>query len=172
MKRLNKELNENKMKHEREIKQTVKNLKSEIKSWKKSLGSEKSEKMKIERKLATVENQLKNHTSKIRKSISCQTYNTPDIPYQVTAALPPIFGSQLCHRSKPINHLSRSLPNLSNLSWVMVTEEDIIQDEAEQALNEQFDRQISDFYKESKSKTEAIQKLYKENAIGELFEDK
>ena len=94
MKRLNKELNENKMKHEREIKQTVKNLKSEIKSWKKSLGSEKSEKMKIERKLATtVENQLKNHTSKIRKSISCQTYNSPDIPYEVTAALPPIFGS-------------------------------------------------------------------------------
>ena len=36
---------------------------SEIKSWRKSL--EKSEKMKIERKLATAENQIKNYTSKI-----------------------------------------------------------------------------------------------------------
>ena len=159
------------MRHEKESKQTVKNLKSEIKSWRKSLGSEKSEKMKIEKELATVENHLKNYTSKIRRSISCQTNNSPDIPYEITAPLPPIFGSQLCHRSKPINHISRSLPNLSKLSWVMVTEEDIMQDEAEQALNEQFDRHISNFYKEAKSKAEAIRKLYEENAIGELFED-
>ena len=53
----------------------------------------------------------------------------------------------------------------------MVTEEDIIQDKAEQALNEQFDRQIRDFYKEAKSKTESIRKLYEENAIGKLFEN-
>ena len=45
----------------------------------------------------------------------------------------------------------------------MVTEEDIIQDEAEQALNEQFDRQVSDFYKEAKSTSEAIRKLYECN---------
>ena len=74
----------------------------------------------------------------------------------------------LVHRSKTINHITRSLPNLS---WVMVREEDIMQDEAEQALNEQFDRHISNFYKEAKSKAEAIRKLYEENAIGELFED-
>ena len=54
----------------------------------------------------------------------------------------------------------------------MVTEENIVHDEAEQALNEQFDRQISDFYKEAKSKTELIRKHYEENAIGEHFEDK
>ena len=126
---------------------------------------------KIEKKLAIVEINLKNYTSKIKRSISCQTINSLDTPYEVTAALPPIFGSQLCHRSMPNNHIARSLPNLSTLSWIMVTEEDIIQDEAEQALNEQFDRQVSDFYKEAKSTSEAIRKLYEENAIGELFED-
>ena len=122
--------------------------------------------MKIEKKLATTENHLKNYTSKMRKSISCQTNNSTDIPYEVTAALPPIFGSQLCHKSRPINHITRSLPDLSTLAWVMVTDEDIIQDEAEQALTEQFDRQIEDFYREAKSKAESIRKLYEENAIG------
>ena len=67
--------------------------------------------------------------------------------------------------------MSRSLPNLSTLRWVKVTEEEILMDEAEQALNEQFDNQIRDFYEEAKSKAAAIRQLYDENAIEKLFEN-
>ena len=46
--RLSKEVIENKSDHERELKLTIKNSKSEIKSWKKELGLERSEKIKTE----------------------------------------------------------------------------------------------------------------------------
>ena len=60
-----------------------------------------------------------------------QTLMNQDIPYRVTQPLPPIFGSQLCHFSKRINHISNSFPNLSTITWVTVTKEDQIRDEAE-----------------------------------------
>ena len=40
---------------------------------------------------------------------------------------------------------------------------------AEQALNEQFDRQVNDFYKNAKAKAEAMRQVYEENCIGNLF---
>ena len=170
-KKLIKELKDEKLKHEKETKQIIKNFKSEVKSWRKSLGSERAKKIKVEKKLAVVENHLREYTSKNTKSILCQTNNNIDIPYEVTAPLPPIFGSQLCRKSKPILFMSRSVPNLSTLSWVTITEEEMLMDEAEQALNEQYDRQIDEFYKDAKNRTAAIRQLYEENAIGELFED-
>ena len=92
-------------------------------------------------------------------------------PYLVTDALPPIFGSKLCHRSKTINFISRSLPNLSTLTWVRVTEEDILVEEAEQALNNQYDRQVEEFYIDAKKKAEAVREVYEENYIEKLFEN-
>ena len=79
-------------------------------------------------------------------SKSSQTCHNDEIPYSVTTALPPIFGSQLCYATKHIHHLSSSLPNLSTMNWVTVTEEDVIRDQAEEALNEQYDRKIAEFY--------------------------
>ena len=169
--KLNKELNDEKLKHDKLTKLNVKNFKSEIKSWRKSLGTERAEKIKAERKLAAAENHLKYFTSVCKKSTPCQTTNTIDTPYEVTAPLPPIFGSQLCHKSKPILFMTRSVPNLATLSWVRRTEEETMRDEAEQALNEQFDRQISDYYEDAKIKAAAIRQLYEENAIGKLFEN-
>ena len=169
--KLNKELNDEKLKHDKLTKLNVKNFKSEIKSWRKSLGTERAEKIKAERKLAAAENHLKYFTSVCKKSTPCQTTNTIDTPYEVTAPLPPIFGSQLCHKSKPILFMTRSVPNLATLSWVRKTEEETMIDEAEQALSEQFDRQISEYYEDAKIKVAAIRQLYEDNAIGKLFEN-
>ena len=87
----------------------------------------------------------------------------------ITDALPPIFGSKLCHRSKAVKFFSRSLPNLSTISWVRVTEEDIQENEAEQALNNQYDRQVDEFYIDAKKKAEAVRQVYEENYIEKLF---
>ena len=159
VKRLTKEVNEIKKKHEKEREHTNKNHKSEIKSLKKELGMEKSQRIKAERKLTIIEKEL----SKPQNAESCQTNQTPDTPYMVTDALPPIFGSKLCHRSKTINFFSRSLPNLSTLTRVRVTEEDILIEEAEQALNNQYDRQVEEFYIDAKKKAESVREVYEEN---------
>ena len=52
-----------------------------------------------------------------------------------------------------------------------VTEDDLLKDAAEQALNDQYNRQVSAFYSDAHSKAAAVRKLYDENAIRELFED-
>ena len=122
-KKLNKELNENRHIHEKETKNIVKNFRSEIKAWKKDLGRERAEKIKIERKLATLDDLVKK--SKSKESVTCQTPGCTDVPYLVTEPLPPIFGSQLCYRSKSIS-LAKSMPNLSVLSWVKVTEDNLV----------------------------------------------
>ena len=53
--------------------------------------------------------------------------------------------------TKSMHYLARSLPDLSSLSLVKVTEEEIRADEAEQALNEQHDEEIDDFIERLKS---------------------
>ena len=100
-----------------------------------------------------------------------QTQSHPDIPYNISAPLPPIFSSQLCYSSKQIKHISSSLLNLSTLGWVRVTEQDILSDKAEQALSDQYDRQIEDYYPEEREKSKAIQEIYEENLIGKLYEE-
>ena len=54
VKRLNKLVNTNEFNHEKEIKLITKNLKNEIKLWKKDLGSERSKKINAERTIATL----------------------------------------------------------------------------------------------------------------------
>ena len=54
------------------------------KSWKKDLGAERSEKLKTKNKLDALENRLKELYDKRKTSISCQTYQTSDLPYLVT----------------------------------------------------------------------------------------
>ena len=152
VKRLNKLVYTNKFNHKKEIKLITKNLKNEIKLWKKDLGSERSKKIKAERTIATLKITVNNLKSKSVKAISCQTNHFPEVPYFVTESLPPIFGSQLCRISKPIKYLSRSLPDMSILCWVKVTEEDKLVEAAEEALNEQYDRQVEDYYQEAKKK--------------------
>ena len=169
--RLNKAVNTNKLNHEKETKLITKNLKNEIKSWKKDLGSERSEKIKAERKLASMEMIIDELKSKSFDSISCQTNQCSEIPYLVTTSLPPIFGSQLCKMTKPINFLSKSLPDISTLRWVMVTEEDRVMNAAEEALNQQYDRQVEEFYREKIKEAEAVCSVYEENGIGKLFEE-
>ena len=105
------------------------------------------------------------------ESISCQTNHHSEIPYLVTSSLPPIFGSQLCQITKPINYLSRSLPDMSTLNWVKITEEDSVMNAAEEALNEQYDRHVEEFYRDAKIQAEAVRRVYDEDDIGKLFEE-
>ena len=100
-------------------------FKDELKSLKKELGTERSRKIKTKRKLEKLENQLEELKSVTKMSVSCQTNHSSYIPYSVS-----------------IHFLSRSHSDLSIFSWVKISEEDIFRDEAEQALNEQYDREV------------------------------
>ena len=162
--KLNKELNETRMNHDKETRDIIKKSRSEIKAWKKDLGRERLERIKVEKKVTTLDNLVKS-----KKSVSSQTIGSLDVPYMVTEPLPPIFGSHLCYRSKAIPYVAKSLPNLSTLSWVSVTEDDIMFDEAEQAINRLYDHQVNEFYKEAKETSEKLRQVYEENCIGELF---
>ena len=84
---------------------------------------------------------------------SWQTDSNPDVPYEITCPLPPIFSSKLCHPTRRI-FLSNSLPNISTIEWVKP--DDSFQDEAEEALCEQYDRQVAEFYLEEREA--AVQK--------------
>ena len=108
-------------------------------------------------------------TSARTSSKSSQTCQNDEIPYSVTEALPPIFASQLCYLTKPIRHLSSSLPNLSTMNWVKFTEEDRIRDEAEEALCDQFDRRIIAFYEDARETAKAIRQVYEGSQIPNLF---
>ena len=166
---LNKKLVEIKVKHEDEIKMITKNFKSEIKTWKKDLGIERSEKLKTEKKLDNLEKDFKQFHNKRKVSNSCQTNDSPDVPYLITEPLPPIFGSQLLQKTK-IQHISRSLPNLASFMWVKVSDDDLILDAAEEALNEQFDREVENFYEDAKAKATVIRDVDEENCIWKLFD--
>ena len=83
-KKLNKELNENRLIHEKETKNIIGNFKSEIKAWKKDLGKERAEKIKVEKKLASLENLVEKFKSKNKESVACQTPVCTDTPYLVS----------------------------------------------------------------------------------------
>ena len=53
----------------------------------------------------------------------------------------------------------------------MITEENIIEDKAQQALNYQYDQQVLDYYEEAREKSRAVRQVYEENCIGKLFEE-
>ena len=88
---------------------------------------------------------------KKKNSVEVQTVSSVDTPYLVTDPLPPIFGSQLCKKSKSV-FLYKSLPDLSFLSWVSFTEDDILRDQAEEALNWLYDMEIENFYLDARER--------------------
>ena len=63
--KLNKELNETGMNHDKETRDIIKKSRSEIKAWKKDLGRERSERIKVEKKLPIVDNLAKKIQSKL-----------------------------------------------------------------------------------------------------------
>ena len=57
------------------------------------------------------------------------------------------------------------------MNWVKYTEDDILQDEAEQSLCDQYDRQITEYYEEATEKARAVRQVFEENMIEKLFEE-
>ena len=121
---------------ERKIEVLKDNLKNQTLETKDAL-----EKLKVERAELKV---LKDELNIEVKEASNQTDNHPDIPYRITDPLPPIFSMQLCHKSRPIHFLSRSIPNLNSILWCPPDDEFL--DAAEEYLSEQYDQEIEDFY--------------------------
>ena len=122
-------------------------IKADLKDAKQSVSTMQSKLRKSEESL------LKANRRKQTYSVEIQTSPTLDTPYLITDPLPPIFGSQLCRKSKSV-FLRKSLPNLSFLSWVSISEEDIIRDQAEEALNYLYDLEVENFYKEARDKAD------------------
>ena len=54
--------------------------------------------------------------------------------------------------------------------WVKVSDDDLILDAAEEALNEQFDREVENFYEDAKAKATVIRDVDEENCIWKLFD--
>ena len=92
----------------------VKNLKAEIKSWKKDLGHERAQKIKAERKLNSLETRLKVIQSKRKESTSCQTNATLDVPYSVSDPLHPSSDPSFVIEAKKLGtfwgHFRTGLP--------------------------------------------------------------
>ena len=86
---------------------------------------------------STLEYDVKKLKQKMKKmwplrkqhSVTAQTSTIVDIPYLITDPRHPIFGSQLCRKTKPI-FLSKSVPDLSQICWVSRTEDEILQEKA------------------------------------------
>ena len=118
----------------------------------------KSLKSNLEKDIRNFERQIKRLKTKkkLQCSISSQTLSTIDVPYQITEPLPPIFGSQLCNRTRPV-FLTKSLPNLANILWVTRTDEEKLQEQADEALDYLYDLEIMNYYKEAKEKS-AVQR--------------
>ena len=73
-------------------------------------------------KLSVTRNKIEryfNHNKVAKDSVSSQTEHHIDIPYHISYPLPPIFSSNLFHRTPPIKFLSSSLPNLNTILWVL-----------------------------------------------------
>ena len=75
---------------------------------------------------------------------------TYDLNYDISEPLPEIFKFNLCHISPQIRFLSRSLPNINTILWVKPDEN--FEEEAEEALNWLYDREIDDFFREHQRK--------------------
>jgi hypothetical protein len=71
--------------------------------------------------------------------------NHLDLPYSTDCELPPIFGSQLCHIPPKIHFLYASLPKLDSICWAKKGNDDY-EEAAEEALANQYDRNIKNFY--------------------------
>ena len=78
-----------------------------------------------------------------QETSTCGTSSVKSIPYLVTSPLPPIFSKELCRIYPKIQFLSRSHPDLASIRWC---EPDTnYREEAEEALNEQYERNVREF---------------------------
>ena len=127
-----------------------KNDKQGIKKLNKTIKMVEDQKAKIVIENTKLIRQLNTST----ESQMCQTDQHPDLPLKITDPLPPIFSSQLCHRTPPIHFLSRSLPNLDKICWSKPDGTNL--DEAEEYLNYQYDQEVKQFYLEAR--VEALNK--------------
>ena len=114
---------------------------------KEELSCVKSSKSRIEKDFRKLDKKIKKlEVSKLQHSVSTQTNSTNDIPYSLDDPLPPpIFRSNLCHKTKPV-FLSYSVPDLSKVLWVTKTKDDVLQECAEEALSTIYDREVASFY--------------------------
>jgi aminoglycoside phosphotransferase len=133
----------------KKLKVKIELLEDEVKTQK----SETNDALKVieeERKqLKHFKEQTLNKTS---ESFS-QTNTHPDVPYLITDPLPPIFSMELRYKSRPINFLSRSLPNLNSFHWC--PPDDDFVDAAEEYLADQYDREIQEFYSDAQEQARA-----------------
>ena len=159
--RLNQELSELREKHQIEKAQIVQNHKLEVKSWKNDLGVERRENSKLEKQLESLRKELGKKAS--TKNCSIQTDQHPEIPYSIVDPLPPIFSSQLCYSSRRIGYISKSIPNFNTMCWVKP--DDTFEDEAQEALNDQYDRQIEEFYLAERERVKNLKAEHLETGI-------
>ena len=73
--------------------------------------------------------------------------------------LPPIFSSCLVNKTKPINFLSRSHPNLETIKWTKFTEEDLIEDQISAIEMENYELEVKEFFKEAADKSKAYRNV-------------
>ena len=143
---------------ERQIEVLEYNLKNKILESK-----EASKAHEVEREELKV---LRCKTNIQKKEALSPTESHPDIPYKITDPLPPIFSMQLCHKSRPIHFLSRSIPNLNSILWCPPDDE--ILDAAEEYLSEQYDREIEDLKTLKKVKCKYLKSIFLSNIIEKL----
>ena len=143
---------------------TVVSLKAEVSSFKAQESRHKSENRRLMK-------QLKNFETRHQRlsEASSQTTTTVDVPYAISEPLPPIFGAQVCIRTRR-PFISKSLPDISTVALVKLSEDDLIQEAAEEALSVAYDREIAHFYNDARVKAANLRQIYDENLIGKLFD--
>ena len=57
------------------------------------------------------------------------------------------------------------------MNWVMVTDEDQVRDEAEEALCQQYDKNIKEYYRDKHASAKAVKEVFDENLIAKLYEE-
>ena len=129
-----------------------KDFQSKEKLLKKQIKTFEEEKAKLSVTRKKLERDF-NHNKVDKESVSIQTEHHIDIPYHISSPLPPIFSSNLCHRTPPIKFLSSSLPNLNTILWVLPDTSYV--DEAEEFLSYQHDNMVKLVYRLRKEQAQA-----------------
>ena len=116
--------------------------------------SKGKEKIQVEEKFDALKKEVEDAKANQLLIESCdsltQTEEHPDIPSDIMSPLLPIFSSQLCQITPKLRFLSRSAFHLDTICWVKP--DDTYQEEAEEALNQQYDRKIEEFYLSEKER--------------------
>ena len=160
---IDKENRELKCNFDRDVKAMNKSLKSkekEIHNLNKKIDNLKDNNANMKYDLSearTIQHSLTVDLKKMEQKIEKMKV-TKSHTYCLSEQLPPIFGSHLCKYTKAI-FLSKSLPDLSTITWVSRTDEDTLQELADQALDYLYDCEISNFYEEAKEKAKVVRSI-------------